>query len=388
MEARTSPSRKRQRAPPRKKACSNCTRSKVRCDFERPACSRCRSRGQNCEYLVNVGVNAPVHFPFSAITSAQNQPQTRPEQHKETKTELDLRVVYLAPSANAGDIRDRWLRPYILPLTEGEEIPKAYHPFTLQYIARILCTYPRRMLKDGGLPPIIHSVQIAGKEMPRALANCYSLVRMWEQAVPGSEAMAVSIVENEMRRLAEEPPSHHDYEHLATFQAYLIYSIMMYFTPIGGPSVVNDQVMMTLMELAFRTARNGLFCTAELSRSRPNWESWIMASTKRRAILVMYLFSSVYNADHYLPNFVAEELREVYAPESRSLWDAIDREAWTKEYDRHLLDWEDGMLEISELWRSVETSSPQRRKRIERWVQTVDEFGMMIFAVCAHIHGC
>lgn len=239
MEARTSPSRKRQRAPPRKKACSNCTRSKVRCDLERPACSRCRSRGQNCEYLANVGVSlpvesvsssieapaletnyddtsilgiprldratdAPVHFPFSAITSAQNQPQTRPEQHKETKTELDLRVVYLAPSANAGDIRDRWLRPYILPLTEGEEIPKAYHPFTLQYIARILCTYPRRMLKDGGLPPIIHSVQIAGKEMPRALANCYSLVRMWEQAVPGSETMAVSIVENEMRRLAEE----------------------------------------------------------------------------------------------------------------------------------------------------------------------------------------
>lgn len=146
--------------------------------------------------------DAPVDFPFGAITAAQNQPQTRPERDKET--EFDLQVVELAPSANAGDIRDRWLRPYVLPLTEGEEIPKAYHPFTLQYIARILCTYPRCMQKDGGLPPIIHRAQIVGREMPRALANCYSLVRMWEQAVPGSETMVVSIVENEMRRLAEE----------------------------------------------------------------------------------------------------------------------------------------------------------------------------------------
>lgn len=146
--------------------------------------------------------DAPVNFPFGAITTTQSQSQTGLEQDKETG--LDLRVVYLAPSANAGDIRDRWLRPYILPLLEGEEIPKAYHPFTLQYIARILSTYPRCMLRDGGLPPIVHRAQIAGKEMPRALANCYSLVRMWEQAVPGSESMVVSIVENEMRRLAEE----------------------------------------------------------------------------------------------------------------------------------------------------------------------------------------
>jgi len=228
MNVRKSPSRKRQRAPPRKKACNNCTRSKVRCDLERPACSRCRSRDRNCEYPANEGVSpsvettsslieldtsplgvprlgratdAPIDFPFSA-TPAENPLQTRPERDKET--ELDLRVVDLAPSANAGDIRDRWLRPYILPLTESEEIPKAYHPFTLQYIGRILSTYPRCMLKDGGLPPIIHRAQIVGRDMPRALANCYSLVRMWEQAVPGSETMVVSIVENEMRRLAEE----------------------------------------------------------------------------------------------------------------------------------------------------------------------------------------
>lgn len=30
----------------------------------------------------------------------------------------------------------------------------------------------------------------------------------------------------------------------------------------------------------------------------------------------------------------------------------------------------------------------KRRERIERWVRSADEFGMMLFAVTAHLHGC
>ncbi|KAM0114314.1 hypothetical protein ACP6JC_009167 [Aspergillus fumigatus] len=131
---------------------------------------------------------------------------------------------------------------------------------------------------------------------------------------------------------------------------------------------------MTLMELAFRTAQNGLLCTAETTHTRPNWESWIVVSAKRRAIYTMYLLTSVYNSDRGLPNFVADEMKGVYVPESKVLWEVTDREVWEKEYDRHLLEWEDGMLEISELWRSTETGSTERRERIGRWVRGVDEF--------------
>lgn len=175
---------------------------------------------------------------------------------------------------------------------------------------------------------------------------------------------------------------------LCSFQAYLVYTILMYFSPLGNVSAVTDKIMMTLMELAFRTAQNGLLCTAETTHTRPNWESWIVVSAKRRAIYTMYLLTSVYNSDRGLPNFVADEMKGVYVPESKVLWEVTDREVWEKEYDRHLLEWEDGMLEISELWRSTETGSTERRERIGRWVRGVDEFGMMLFAVCAHIHGC
>ncbi|GKZ24390.1 hypothetical protein AbraIFM66951_001313 [Aspergillus brasiliensis] len=240
------------------------------------------------------------------------------------------------------------------------------------------------MLRDKRPPPIIHHAQVRENETPRALANCYSLVRMWEQAVPGSEEIVMNTVAREMERLASESPNQHDYELLSSFQAYLIYSILMYFGPQGGFS---DTTMVTLLDMASHTARNGLFCAAELARVRPTWESWIVAATKRRAIFTLYLFSSIYNADRMLPNFVAEELRGVYAPGNKTLWEATDRQTWNKEYDRYLLDWQDGSLEINELWASPEKEEPGRKRRIERWVESADEFGMMLYSVCAHIHG-
>jgi len=162
---------------------------------------------------------------------------------------------------------------------------------------------------------------------------------------------------------------------------------MAYFFPIQGSKLVNDATMVTLQEMAFRTAQSGLVSQAELGRSRPKWESWIVVSAKRRAIFAFYLLSSVYNADNYLPNFLAEELREVYVPDAKRLWEARTRIEWEREYNQYLSQWEDGQLKISELWRSADTGSSERRERIDRWVQSADEFGMMLFAVCAHIHG-
>ncbi|KAL2832538.1 hypothetical protein BDW59DRAFT_180990 [Aspergillus cavernicola] len=392
--------------PPRKKACNSCTRSKVRCDLERPTCARCKSLGRACEYATpslvshapeiqsnltsSIGVSPGIPY-----TLSDNAPDTPGQTYQRDTIEhgnnngLDFTNTNLAPSFSAEHIRDRWLRPYILPPLGRDEIPKLYHPFTLQYISRILSTYPHRMLRDGDVPPIIHHTQVSKRSMPLALANCYTLVRMWIQAAPGSEAIVVNTLEREMDRLAEERPDQPDIKHLSSFQAYLIYSILLYFSPPTTQSLVTDKTMIILMELAFRTARHGLLSAPELSRSKPSWESWIVASTKRRAIYAMYLFSSVYNAEHALPNFIADELKGVFLPEGKALWEARDRDSWGREYDRHLRKWGgDGMLEISELWKSEETGSISRRERIERWLKTVDEFGMMLFAVCSHIHGC
>jgi hypothetical protein len=228
----------KQRAPPRKKACQNCTRSKVRCGLEKPTCSRCRSKGRSCQYppgrvaapeteITGTANDAGEDYtpllgiqgfadtavapepasliPESGPAAAFRSPHPRAVTSGQTRRlDLDFTDIDLTPRLNAVDIRDRWLSPYLLPPLGRDEIPKAYHPFTLQYISIILKTYPRYMLKDGGFPPIIHHTQVNPNRMPQALANCYSLVRMWEQAAPGSETMVMGTVEGEMERLASE----------------------------------------------------------------------------------------------------------------------------------------------------------------------------------------
>ena len=231
MSATNSP-RNKQR-PPRKKACNNCTKSKVRCSLEKPVCSRCQSSGRTCEYPtsalgqsslsteVNFGIDPDASYSSGSVLANPNLnsvsdvsiPTTwsRPSQLQrgtvgdwQDKNKLDFTNIDLAPSTNAEDIRDRWLRPYIPPPLGQNEVPKVYHPSTLQYISRVLSTYPRCMLGNGNIPPIIHHAQVERGEIPHALANCYTLVRMWEQAVPGSEEMVVKTLEKEMERLAEE----------------------------------------------------------------------------------------------------------------------------------------------------------------------------------------
>jgi hypothetical protein len=162
---------------------------------------------------------------------------------------------------------------------------------------------------------------------------------------------------------------------------------LAYFFPFQGERLIHDGTMMTLQEMAFRVAQSGLVSQAELDQSQPSWESWIVTSAKRRTILAFYLLSNVYNADNGAPNFLAEELREMFVPGAKSLWGAKTRLEWEREYRRYASRWEDGQLRLAELWRSPDTGTPERRERVGRWVEAVDEFGMMLCALCIHLHG-
>lgn len=143
--------------------------------------------------------------------------------------------------------------------------------------------------------------------------------------------------------------------------------LMAYFFPIDDTRVLEDSDIATLQELVFYPVKRGVACSAETTHTRPDWESWIVASAKRSTLLTMYLFISIYNASKDMTPFVSDELAEVLVPESKALWLASDRTSWATEYNRHLAKWEDGMLKsgscdglrglVSELRRGVRGSS-------------------------------
>lgn len=176
-----------------------------------------------------------------------------------------------------------------------------------------------------------------------------------------------------------------EFHALCSFQAYLICLIVAYSNPFGQVSLVNDTAVKTLQGLAFRAAKTGLSCEAEHAGTGPTWESWIVASAKRRTVLIIYFLISVSSSQGGLSSFLFDELGDTFAPESKALWEASDVQTWTRAYKEHMAEWNDGAMTISELLRPEERSTSTMERR-RRWVQSKDEFGMILFSVFAHLH--
>ena len=112
-----------------------------------------------------------------------------------------------------------------------------------------------------------------------------------------------------------------------------------------------------------------------------------MAEAKRRTIFTVYYLENIYNFQNGSPSYLGEELALLPAPHDKWLWNALDRGAWEMEYDAFLRSWEGKpSLKLAEFWpqhTSKEPGAAERRvTRVDRWAETMDEFGMLLLAVC------
>jgi hypothetical protein len=102
----------------------------------------------------------------------------------------------------------------------------------------------------------------------------------------------------------------------------------------------------------------------------------------------MYLFDTLFCTLNGLPTFLGEELESLPVPAPKILWEATTRKSWEKEYNSFLNTWDGGGLRIDELWPAPDSAVEARRKRVDKWVESIDEFGMMLYAVTSITHGC
>ena len=150
--------------------------------------------------------------------------------------------------------------------------------------------------------------------------------------------------------------------------------------------MIEQDIMVKLQDLAGEVASRGTHCLAETNGTRPDWESWIVASAKRRTLFATYLFDNLVNFCQGSPSFIAKELATLPAPASKRLWNAQTRHTWNTAYNQHLSSWSDGEFLISDLWPQVDADSTTQQKRIDRWLSSVDEFGMMLYCTTSHTY--
>ncbi|KAJ5671056.1 hypothetical protein N7507_000183 [Penicillium longicatenatum] len=315
---------------------------------------------------------------------------TRPSNPLSAKdAELDFSNLELFCPINADEITTRWMNPWI-PVP-GQTI-KQYPPGVSNFISRILKSYAAIAARGRGTLPFIHPSQILEQETGSPLTTCLSLIRLYESTLPGNESTAFMVFQREMDNIMEYHESYNALKLLGAFQAFLIYFLALFFKlPDQGTQSDLRSNMMNLQTLAHRSAKQGLMCVTDQNRTRPRWEEWIITETKRRTLYVMYLFDSVLSTQEALPIFLATELLGLPASASKYLWYARSRTEWEQAYNIHLAEWADKSLSIDELWPvPADMNEPdiaERSKRVDGWLEEIDEFGTMLYAVTSCTHG-
>lgn len=300
---------------------------------------------------------------------------------------LDFSVLRLFCSINVNEISSRWMNPY---LPDPNKKVKNYPPSVVTFISRVLASYAA-MATRGREPAFVHALQTTATRSNAPMATCLSLVRICQDPLPGSEGVVVTVLQREMKTITEMQRVYDDdLSLLAAFQAYLIYALVLYFRLDQGLDLLR-QTIIPLQALAHRACDRGIVCVSDQTRTRPKWEEWIVAEAKRRTLYVMYLFDSILCIQEGLPVFLGSELQGLPAPGSKTQWQVRDRISWERAYNLHLAEWVEGYLTIDELWQTPVKFSghdiSRRQKRVARWLEDVDEFGTMLFAVTACIHG-
>ncbi|KAK5105737.1 hypothetical protein LTR62_002325 [Meristemomyces frigidus] len=190
----------------------------------------------------------------------------------------------------------------------------------------------------------------------------------------------MGMMHEEMEILFSKHPPYDELELLATVQALIVYAIAIYYSvsDTSHHPGIDDTTFKNIHGLLYRLASSGILVTeAETRMTRPTWEEWIILSAKRRTVLTMYAFESVYTTIAGLPTFPAYELRLMPVPGAKSLWQAPSRAQWEEAYDSSLKEWGGPCFVMRELNVKPEPGT-ERAARLQRWLEDADEFSMML----------
>lgn len=175
---------------------------------------------------------------------------------------------------------------------------------------------------------------------------------------------------------------------LAALQALVIYTIILFFPKREQASVptLDLSIFQNLQQVVYHVAQSGLVIQEERDHVRPSWETWIHITSKRRAVLALYLLHWSYSVVKCVPSFNCKELGFMPAPAAKMLWQVNHKDEWEALYDRWLIRWEGSEYLQQEFW-EIEPGVFINR-RTQKWLEETDEFGIMLMSLgnCVSLH--
>ena len=102
-----------------------------------------------------------------------------------------------------------------------------------------------------------------------------------------------------------------------------------------------------------------------------------------------YFYKDLLDCNIFI-TFIGVELQGLPSPASHRLWKASTRQEWETAYDLDRRTWIEAFC-INELWPvPVDLDESEiliKRSRVDQWLEDVDEFGTMLYAITCSTHG-
>ncbi|TGO67075.1 hypothetical protein BOTNAR_0048g00050 [Botryotinia narcissicola] len=404
----------------RRKACLQCVVHKTRCSLKRPTCSRCHAREVPCEYAIPENPNTPANVEHelseiekdpTSTTTSDISAAFRPQFLQSTfdpnlfdtffsdagtwssmpQLDLDLYPQHtdhlglsyfgreyegISELGRLNDVPSIELQPF----TKPNSAALANH--SMELIFRVFRTWPQMLAEGFQLPPIFHSTHFAQNDaLPRPLATCTTLVKMWHGQSVGAEEIVRKTIVSELNLIVDQPEELDETMLLAVLQAVVIYSIIL-LSPSRAPQNSpddNEIVFQKVESLVWHVVRDGLFLKEERAQTRPCWKAWIYVASKRRAVLTLYLLHWAHSVLHKVQCFDCKDLGLMPAPAPKVLWQASTEQEWNTKYIHWLSRWSGRIYlqaEIGEILPGTTLNS-----RAEKWFGEVDEFGFIMASI-------
>jgi hypothetical protein len=272
----------------------------------------------------------------------------------------------------------------------------------MQLIFRVLKSWPKMLAEEFQLPPLFHSTHITqGKTLPLPLAKCITLTKMWHGQCEGAEEMVRKTILGELDNIVNQvrhfsPPFQvnpidretgtqsnqlDETDLLASLQAVVIYTIIL-LSPSSSsqPPLTDHNIVFRKVELlVYQIVHAGLFLEEERTQMRPSWEAWVHVTTKRRAVLALYLLHWAYSVLHEVPCFDCRDLGFMPAPAAKVLWQAQSEQEWNTRYIHWLSRWS-GQCYLQGEFGNIRPGVVMDA-RAERWLEEADEFGFIMISI-------
>ncbi|OKL57593.1 hypothetical protein UA08_06953 [Talaromyces atroroseus] len=328
---------------PFRRSCTNCAKSKRRCNLRRPRCFRCQVRSLECNY------QSPPPTASSAAAAAQNSPQyavfdsTAPEVNPQGSLppiELDISLATFPDyDLDWADVMSN-IDDYMVP----DDLRPAYSPSTSVvpgdiYQERVIYLVKRfksylNIFVTRGSTAFVHC-KLFSEYTPTAIEDVLGICAFYGHKNKDNEYLIFRSISQKVLSLVRlfDPQRLSVLDQLASVQALIFYQIIRLFDGDIRQRADAERTDRVLWEWTQQlkvglTQSSMLQGTNDTDPRNYTWRAWIQAESLRRTILVSLLLQGLYSYLKHGWNKVHFEIKELSFCGQRALWEARSEYSW------------------------------------------------------------